>query len=289
MVRVAGYDIDILETCTFGLDGGAMFGVVPKTLWERSYTTADDRNRIPMAARCLLVRGHGRVVLIDTGNSPFMSAKEQEIYGLDFSRHRLEWSLERMGVHPTDITDVILTHLHFDHVGGAVLLDGNNTVPRFPHARYYVQREQYNWACAPSVKDRASFIRPMFEPLTHHGVLELLDGAGELFPNLRVEPVYGHSMAMQMVTIADASSGLLYPADLMPTGAHVPVPYVMGYDNHPLTTITEKQHWLPIVIEREWIVVFEHDALRQAAHVVLGEKGPQLGSAVSITDDNAAA
>ncbi|MGA0045876.1 MAG: MBL fold metallo-hydrolase [Candidatus Kapaibacteriota bacterium] len=283
MIQVAGYEIDLLETCTFGLDGGAMFGVVPKTLWERQYTVADGRNRIPMTARSLLLRGHGRTILVDTGNSPRMSQKELEIYAVDFSVHTLEQSLALVGVSVHDVTDVILTHLHFDHVGGAVTLDATELIPRFPRARYYVQSEQYRWAQQPALKDRASFIPAMYEPLANHGVLELLDGSTEVFPGVRVEPVYGHTAAMQMVSVSDTSTGLLYPADLMPTGAHVPLPYVMGYDNHPLVTIEEKQRWLPIVLERDWLVVFEHDALRQAAHLVHGEKGVQLGELVVLT------
>ena len=170
-----------------------------------------------------------------------------------------------MGVSVHDVTDVILTHLHFDHVGGAVTLDATELIPRFPTARYYVQSEQYRWAQQPALKDRASFIPAMYEP------------------GIRVEPVYGHTAAMQMVSVSDTSTGLLYPADLMPTGAHVPLPYVMGYDNHPLVTIEEKQRWLPIVLERDWLVVFEHDALRQAAHLIHGEKGVQLGEQVVLT------
>lgn len=285
MIHVAGYSIDLLETCTFGLDGGAMFGVVPKTLWERQYTAADERNRIPMTARSLLLRGQGRTILVDTGNSSDMSAKELEIYAVDFSKHTLERSLQQVGVSVEDVTDVILTHLHFDHVGGAVTRDGDAHVPRFPRARYYVQSEQYAWAQRPSLKDRASFIATMYEPLAHHGVLEFLDGSMELFPGVRVEPVHGHTTAMQMVSVSDTSGGLLYPADLMPTGAHVPLPYVMGYDNHPLRTIEEKQRWLPIILERDWLVVFEHDALRQAARLVQGDKGIQLGTSVEITPD----
>lgn len=281
------YHIDLIETCTFGLDGGAMFGVVPKTLWERTYTQADQRNRIPMTARALLIRGHGRTILVDTGNSPYMSEKEREIYAIDFSQYTLEGSLARLGVQPTDITDVILTHLHFDHCGGAVVERHGAHVPRFPQATYYVQQEHLAWARNPTLKDRASFMPAMFEPLVQHSVLTLLDGPGEIFPGIRVQPLHGHTAAMQAVWITSQGEGILYPADLMPTGAHVPLPYVMGYDNHPLITLREKEQLLREVVDRNVVVVFEHDALRQAARVVWGDKGPRLGDDVLLTSYDA--
>ena len=280
MITIGPYSISLLETCRFGLDGGAMFGVVPKTLWERAYAPADTKNRIPMAAKVMLLRSADRNILVDTGNSPFMSSKLQDIYGITFADYTIDASLATHGLSPNDITDVILTHLHFDHVGGAVLEDGS---PRFPNARYSVQREHYAWACAPTEKDRASFIPEMYQPLFERELIDLLDGPGELFPGIHVEPHYGHTQAMQSVRVSDGSTSLLYPADLMPTSAHVPVPYVMGYDNHPLITIADKKKLLPRVIEEEWIVVFEHDALRDASRVIMGDKGPMLSAPIVLT------
>ena len=284
MITIGTYQVDLIETCRFGLDGGAMFGVVPKPLWQRAYAEADAKNRIPMAAKALLLRSADRTILVDTGNSPLMSEKEQEIYGIDFQQYSIEGSLARLGLAPTDITDVLLTHLHFDHVGGAVVRNQNDeAVPRFSNARHYVQKDHLAWARSPSVKDRASFIPGMFEPLTEHGVLETIEGNGELFPGVHVETLHGHTPFMQAVRVVAGGSTLFYPADLMPTGAHVPVPYGMAYDNQPLTTIAEKQAVHARMIEEEWTVVFEHDALRQAARVVEGKRGPQLGDEIEIT------
>ena len=184
MINVDDYQVDLLETCRFGLDGGAMFGVVPKSLWERAYATADSRNRIPMAARALLIRGKGKTIVVDTGNSPFMAEKLLDIYGIDFSQYSFEASLQRVGVNAEDVTDVILTHLHFDHAGGAVIQADGEFMPRFTNAKYYVQKRHLDWARKPSVKDRASFMPEYYEPLVNHSVLELLDGDGELFPTV---------------------------------------------------------------------------------------------------------
>ena len=282
MIEIGSYKIDLIETCRFGLDGGAMFGVVPKTLWERAYAPADVRNRIPMAAKALLLRSADRTILVDTGNSPFMAEKLLEIYGIDFSQFTIENSLARLGVAVDDVTDVILTHLHFDHAGGAVIERDGELVPRFPRATYFVQSKQLDWARKPSLKDRASFMGEHYEPLANLNVLELLDGEGELFPGINLYTVHGHSPFMQVVQVG-GEGGLFYAADLMPTSAHVPLPYGMAYDNEPLKTIAEKQRFHPRMIEENWTVVFEHCALRQAAKVVMGDKGAMLGDDVVIT------
>ncbi|MBU3742479.1 MAG: MBL fold metallo-hydrolase [Candidatus Kapabacteria bacterium] len=282
-MTIGPYRIDVVETGSFALDGGAMFGVVPKPLWERAYTEPDNRNRIPMAARCLLLRSDDRTILVDTGNSPALPAKHQEIYDVKFSGADLIRSLAELNVAPSDVTDVILTHLHFDHVGGAVTTADGEAVPTFPKAWYYVQKEHYDWAMAPTDKDRASFIPELFMPLVHNGRLELLDGPGELFPMVTLDLSYGHTAALQTVRVSDGSSTLYYPADLMPTGAHVPYPFVMGYDNEPLRSISEKKHVLPIAADEAWTIVFEHDALRQAASVTLGPKGPMLDQSIIVT------
>jgi len=282
-LQIGPYRIDVVETGSFGLDGGAMFGVVPKTLWERAYTPADERNRIPMVARCLLLRSDERTILVDTGNSPATPPKQQEIYNMEFGSSDLERSLHALGVHPDDVTDVVLTHLHFDHVGGAVKQDGSDLVPRFSKAWYHVQREHYQWALQPTDKDRASFVEDQFAPLMHAGRLELLDGPGEVLPMVHVDLLFGHTTALQSVRVTDGTDTVFFPADLMPTGAHVPFPYVMGYDNFPLTSMDEKKRILPIAAEEQWTIVFEHDALRQAGRIVFSEKGPRLASDVVIT------
>ena len=270
-LRIGPYDVRLLETCRFGLDGGAMFGVVPKSLWERAYNPADMRNRIPMAAKVLLLVSSERTVLVDTGNCPWMTEKLKDIYDIRFDEFSLDDSLRQHGLNASDVTDVVLTHLHFDHVGGAALENGD---PRFPNARYYVQGRQLDWARKPTEKDRASFMREMYEPLVNAGIVDLLDGEGEVLPGIHVSPVHGHTQAMQTVRVTDGQTTLFFPADLMPTSAHISIPYGMAYDNYPLTTIEEKRKMLPTIVDEQWIVVFEHDALRDAARLSMTDKGP---------------
>lgn len=284
MLRIGRFQLEVLETGRFGLDGGAMFGVVPKPLWERAYHRADAANRIPMAARALLIRWPEGTVLVDTGNGTKMPEKQRQIYALDTSRYSLESSLHRLGLCPEDIRAVILTHLHFDHAGGGTRYDEHGElIPTFPKARYYVQREQLQWARQPTEKDRASFIQEDFEPLVAAGLMELLDGEGQLFPGIRLLVVHGHTRAMQLVLVEDAGQALLYCADLCPTAAHVGYPYIMAYDNWPLTTLAEKKRLLPQAYEEGWILCFEHDATVQAATLQPTEKGFAIGEPITIT------
>ncbi|MEY3385995.1 MAG: hypothetical protein RIR53_806 [Bacteroidota bacterium] len=278
-LQIGSYTVSLAETCRFGLDGGAMFGVVPKSLWERAYAQADARNRIPMAAKILILLSEDRTIIVDTGNCPWMSPKLKEIYDIRFDEYSIEQSLSHHGVAPTDVTDVILTHLHFDHVGGAVLEDGS---PRFANATYHVQKRQLDWARKATEKDRASFMSEMFEPLVGSGAMNIIDGDGELLPGIHVECVHGHTQAMQTVRVTDGAETLFFPADLMPTSAHISVPYGMAYDNFPLTTIEEKKRLLPRMIDEKWIVVFEHDALRDAARIGTGERGVIVVEEVSL-------
>lgn len=247
-----------------------MFGVVPKALWQRAYADADASNRIPMAAKVLLLRSDDRTILVDTGNAPWMSEKLREIYDVHFDEFSINASLRIEGISPEDVTDVILTHLHFDHAGGALLEDGR---PRFPNATYYVQEQQLAWARNATEKDKASFISAMYEPLDGSGKLTKIDGDGELFPCVHLECFDGHTKSMQAIRVSDGTTTLFYPADLMPTSAHISVPYGMAYDNFPLTTIDEKKRILPRMIDEEWIVVFEHDAHRDAARVMRTDRG----------------
>jgi glyoxylase-like metal-dependent hydrolase (beta-lactamase superfamily II) len=270
--------LDLLDTGSFALDGGAMFGVVPRTLWTKAYHTPDEYNRIPMKAWSLLIRGildgKQRTILVDTGNGVKFPQKLAEIYKIDNSHATLHSSLAAHGLTPEDITDVILTHLHFDHAGGATTLDSKGVaVPAFSNARYYVQKDHLAWARSPVEKDRASFITNDFEPLFHAGLLETLDGDGELFPGIHLHQVHGHTRSLQTVLIRTGKETVFYPADLIPTSAHVPVPYVMAYDNFPLTTIEEKKRFLAQGYEEQWTVVYEHDGFLQASKIAATDKG----------------
>jgi glyoxylase-like metal-dependent hydrolase (beta-lactamase superfamily II) len=277
IMHLGNLQIHLLDTGDFALDGGAMFGVVPRNLWMKAYHAPDEQNRIPMKALSLLVRGEfdgkHKTILVDTGNGHKWPDKLAAIYKIDNTHTTLAASLARHDLTTDDVTDVILTHLHFDHAGGATTLASGKLQPTFPNARYYVQKEQFAWAQQPADKDRASFMKDDFMPLAAEGVLELLDGDGELFAGISVMQVHGHTRSLQAVKIQHGSDVLLYPADLIPTSAHVPVPYVMAYDNHPLTTIEEKKRILPQAADEGWTVVYEHDAFVQASTIVATDKG----------------
>lgn len=285
MLKIGKFNIDAVDTGVFGLDGGSMFGVVPKNLWSKAYNAGDEQNRIPLSARPLLVRFDDRIALIDTGNGNKFSAKLVSIYNIDTEKSNLEYSLKPFGITPGDITDVILTHLHFDHAGGATVLDSDGkAVPTFPNAQYYVQQEQYRWAMNPTEKDRGSFFRDDFEPIIGERMVEFTEGEGEIFKGISVIPINGHTKMMQMIKISDADQTLLFMADLAPTKAHIAVPFGMGYDNYPLTTIEEKKKYFPQAYEEGWIIAFEHDAFTQAAKLAMTPKGLAMGEEIVITE-----
>jgi len=276
--------IYLIETGQFRLDGGAMFGVVPKTLWERAYNPGDEKNRIPLQARILLIQKDGRNILVDCGNGTKFDDKKKSIYDINFETSEPNNFLEPYGLKPTDITDVILTHLHFDHCGGATSIENGKVVPSFPNAKYYVQREQYNHAMNPTLKDAASFFQENYLPLKENGLLELLDGDGDILPGITLITVDGHTPKMQMVKITDENTTYLYLADLIPTSAHIPLPYILAYDNYPLTTLKEKGKLLPIIMENDWTVIFEHDAFVSAGKISFDEtkRSFKLGEKVTI-------
>jgi glyoxylase-like metal-dependent hydrolase (beta-lactamase superfamily II) len=282
-MKLGKYTVRLLDAGRFGLDGGAMFGVVPKPLWSKAYHPGDQVNRIPMATRLLLIEWDDRRLLVDTGNGTKLSPKLQEIYAIDTTYPTLPHVLVEAGIPPESITDVVLTHLHFDHAGGATTIDGSAIVPTFPNARYYVQADQLAWARNPTEKDRASFMPENYEPLVEAGLLDLVEGSVHLTPELSLHPLFGHTQAMQALLLQTDNGTLFYPADLLPTHAHIPIPYVMGYDNYPLTTITEKKTWLERAAREEWIVIFEHDAFVAAGTIVRTEKGFSLGKKLELS------
>lgn len=277
-MTIGEYTVDLIETCRFALDGGAMFGVVPKNLWQRAYPHVDEQNRIAMAARALLIRGGDRTIVVDAGCGTKMPEKLQKIYALDHSLYTLEDGLAEHGLRTEDVTDFVYTHLHFDHAGGSTRLDDQGRlVPTFRNARHYVQKEQLAWARNPTDKDRASFMPENWEPVAEEGLLEEIDGPGELFDRIELRTFNGHTRAMQVVIVhaeeGEDPGGLAYMADLTPTAAHIPYPYIMGYDNFPLTTLEEKKTFLPEAFERNWILCFEHDAFTGGVRLVEGKRG----------------
>lgn len=259
--------IQTVDTGLFGLDGGSMFGVVPKALWSKAYSEPDEANRIPLASRPLLIQSENKNILIDTGNGNKYNEKFQKIYKIDINKSNILNALSRFNIESKDITDVILTHLHFDHCGGSTVIQNDEIVPTFPNAKYYIQKEQWDWALNPTEKDKASFIKSDFAPLFEHKVIEFTEGRGFLNEFMEVIPLFGHTQAMQAVKIQVNNQIYFYAADLFPTVAHINLPYILAYDNYPLTTLKEKKEILNQAVEENWIIIFEHDAFVKAGRV----------------------
>lgn len=282
-MRIGRWEVNSLEFGHFRLDGGAMFGVVPRTLWEQ-VAAPDELNRIAMALRCLLVRDDaGHVVLVDCGAGDKDSAAFRQIFALEDAGASIAEKLGELGLTPDDVTHLVLSHLHFDHAGGATRRQADGTlVLTFPRALHVVQKAQWEWAQAPSVRDRASYLGDNLEPLAE-ARLQLVDGAAELLPGLRLWPVHGHTPGMQLVEVEGGPGpaspeglGLIYCADLIPTAAHLPLPWVMGYDLHPLTVVEEKAALYQRVGQGSHWLVFEHDPAVAAARVDTTGKRPQM-------------
>ncbi len=285
MLKIGPYRISCLETNAFKLDGGAMFGVVPRVMWEKK-APPDPLNRIQMTMNALLVQDERRNILIDTGVGSKWTEKGAKIYDIDPSRHLLIDSLTAAGLKPGDITDVILTHLHFDHTGGSTSYNAEGrAVPTFPNARYYVQKGQWDWAHNPSEKDRASYFPENYDPLQASGQLQLVEGDVELLPHIFAIQINGHSPAQQLIKISDGTRTLLHCGDLLPMSAHVPGPWVMAYDLHPLKTIEEKNRILSQAAAEKWFMFFEHDPYIKLAHIVKGPKGFELGQTFDMQTD----
>ena len=254
------------------LDGGAMFGVVPKPLWERRIP-ADARNRIQLGMRCLLIEHDAGLILIDTGAGNKENAKFHDIYGLENAgrdgRTALEDAIVEAGFTIDDIAIVISSHLHFDHAGGNTYRNaGGEVLPSFPRARYIVQRGEYEYATHTNERTAASYFPPNFEPVRAAGQLELVDGEREIVPGVRVIPTPGHVPFHQGVLIESAGERAFFLGDMAPTAAHLPLPWIMGYDVEPLVTLETKRVILRRALVEEWLVVFEHDATTAWGRVV---------------------
>lgn len=239
------------------LDGGSMFGSVPKPLWSRT-NPADERNRIRLAMRCLLLRGHGRTVLVDDGLGDKFSDKLKDIYRVE-SEPSLEHSLAALGVKPGDVTDVLLTHLHFDHAGGSTRRGAHGLEPTFPNARWYVQRRNWENAHAPNPRERASYMPENYDALDAAGVLSLWDGAQRPWPGVSTIPIDGHTRGQQVVRVEGGGQVAYFVSDLIPTAAHVRIPFVMGYDVAAIETMAEKRELLSHATREHAWIVLEHD------------------------------
>lgn len=253
--------------CTFGLDGGAMFGVVPRPLWSRS-NPADDRNRIDLATRCLVIDIDDRRVLVDTGMGDGWHGKAADIYKVEHAHGSLRSQLDARGIEPDSITDVLMTHLHFDHAGGLMHAgEGGSPAPTFPSARHWVQRENWVWAHHPTLRDAGSYRRDDFAALGDLVDLTLVDGVSEIIPGIEVIPTRGHTPGMQIVRFDVGERRLVYVADLIPTLGHLQLAWVMGYDVFPLSTVREKHEVLENAVNHDWILALEHDPIHAFARI----------------------
>lgn len=271
-MKIGKYELHPIVSGTLLLDGGAMYGVVPKPLWEKQ-SPADERNRIKLTTRHLLLESDSKKILIDTGSGSHWDEKFEKIYSLDDSFHRMDLSLNSLGINRDDITDVILTHLHFDHTGGAVKFENGKKLPAFPNAQYHVQKKQFEWALNPSQRDKASFFKDRFVPLAEGGLLNLIDGNHNFADNIEFIVVDGHTFSQQIVKVSDSSNTLLYCGDLIPLSSHINLPFIMGYDLQPLVTLKEKETLLPVAVEENWTLFFEHDPEIAAATLTKTDKG----------------
>lgn len=270
MPQIGPYTLHTVECGRFRLDGGAMFGIIPRVLWARRMPP-DDRNRISMCMRSLLLEGDGHVILIDNGAGNKYDARFKDIFALEGCT--LDDSLKKAGFVAEDVTDVILTHLHFDHAGGSTTYDGGRVVPKFKNATYHLQRGHLDSARTPNIRERASFLPDNFEPLAATGQLRTHQGEGQLYPGIDLMVVNGHTTAQQLVRISGKEGTVVFCADLLPTVHHLRAPWVMAYDVRPLTTVAEKAHFLDNALAEQWQLFFEHDPEVTVASLQETEKG----------------
>ena len=257
-------EFHILVDGKLWLDGGAMFGVVPKPLWEKK-APPDARNRIEMAMNCLLVKAGGKTILVETGAGAKMAPKLRDIYGLDgpFLNDRLR----EYGLDTTDIDIVINTHLHFDHCGGNTRVAGDKVVSMYPNARYVVQRGEFEHARHPNERDQASYFPDNYMPIHAASKLSLLEADRAIAPGVELIRVPGHTENMQCVKLSGGGKTAFFFADLVPTAAHLSLPWIMGYDLFPMTTLENKKKWIPAVVKEGWLAIFGHDAKTPAAYL----------------------
>ncbi|QWR78525.1 MBL fold metallo-hydrolase [Candidatus Magnetomonas plexicatena] len=271
-MNIGRYTIYPIEGGCFSLDGGALYGIIPKPLWEKT-SYPDSLNRVQVQLRSLLLVGNGRKILVDTGMGLNWSEKSREIYNYNNTVNPIVESLKAYGFAAEDITDIILTHLHFDHTGGSVVYENGAYRPQFPRAAYYIQKKQFEWAQSPSDKDKGSFIESTFMPLMEANVLSLLDGYTRLDDEVELLIFNGHTKAQQLLRVFDNDTSLFYAGDLFPFAYHFKPPCIIAYDLDPLTTLKEKDDILRQAYKEGWIVFFQHDPKNTAVTIAKNEKG----------------
>ncbi len=255
------FELYTIETGDIKLDGGAMFGVVPKTLWSRGIE-ADEKNRIAMAMRCLLIKSNatGKVYLIDNGVGTKFNEKMMNIYQIDFSEKTLEGSLKAQGFDFSDITDIIFTHLHFDHCGGTSFFNKEGELEyAFPNATYHINIRHWETAINPNAREHASFLKENIQPLKNSSHVNLVDDYFEFEAGLSTLIANGHTLGQQLPKIEADGKTIIFVADLLPTHVHLPLPWVMGYDMRPIDTLNEKKAFLDKAVQENWYLYLEHD------------------------------
>ena len=278
-----------IESGNFKLDGGAMFGVVPKTIWNKT-NPADENNLIDLAARCLLIENGNRLTLIDTGMGNKQSDKFFGYYSL-WGNHSLDKSLAKYGFHRNDVTDVFMTHLHFDHCGGCVNWNDSKTSYEvaFKNANYYTNKNHFDWATMPNVREKASFLSENILPMQESGKLKFIEKTDAFFANstemdFGIFYANGHTEKMMLPKIEYQDKTIVFCADLIPTAGHLPLPYVMGYDTRPLLTMPEKSLFLTEAAENNYYLFLEHDAHNEVITVEKTEKGIRLKEVFKFDD-----
>jgi glyoxylase-like metal-dependent hydrolase (beta-lactamase superfamily II) len=280
--------LHVINTGHFKLDGGAMFGVVPKSIWQK-LNVPDSNNLCSWAMRCLLIEDGDRLILIDNGIGDKQDAKFMGHYYLH-GNDSLDKSLQAKGFSRADITDVILTHLHFDHCGGSILRQGDKLVPAFEHAVYWSNEAHFNWATRPNDREKASFLKENILPIEASGQLQFIsspkDGSSVTPFNDKISLrfVYGHTEAMMLPQIQYKNRRLIFMADLLPAMAHIPLPYIMAYDMFPLTTLAEKKSFLAGAAENNDVLFFEHDPTIECCELMVTEKGVKAAGSFSLSE-----
>ncbi|HLT80085.1 MAG TPA: MBL fold metallo-hydrolase [Cyclobacteriaceae bacterium] len=272
--------LSVINTGHFKLDGGAMFGVVPKSIWQK-LNPPDERNLCSWAMRCLLVEVDGRRILIDNGMGDKQDARFFSFYYLH-GDDTLIGSLKAAGYSPDDITDVFLTHLHFDHCGGGVRMENGKAVLAFPNATYWTNRDHWKWATEPNAREKASFLRENILPMQESGHLRFVDD--EAFDAFDILYSSGHTDKMMMPLIRYRDKVICFVTDLIPSAGHIPIPYVMAYDTRPLITMDEKQKFLSEAVDNQYILFFEHDPSIECCTVHRTEKGIRMERAFPLSD-----
>lgn len=267
----------------FKLDGGAMFGVVPKSIWN-TINPADENNMCSWALRCLLIEDGNRLILVDNGMGDKQSEKFFSHYYM-FGDDTLDKSLAVHGFSRNDITDVFLTHLHFDHCGGSIIREGDKLVPAFNNAVYWSNARHWKWATEPNDREKASFLKENILPIQESGQLKFIETHQKDFPeNLMVRQVFGHTDAMMLPQVQYKGRTIVYMADLLPSAGHIPLPYVMAYDMFPLTTLNEKKVFLTEAQQNDFILFFEHDPSIECCILQLTDKGIRIKDSFKLSE-----